>query len=110
MRARAPLSTIGLLVSLVVAFSLLTLPAAAQTEGRPKPKTKRVQAVGEWTYKRLLASHEAIAAGNYPEALAKLDELKGSSRLNAHEEALMWQSYGYVYGSSGRYREAADAF
>lgn len=100
------------LAALLFAAALLLDPGGARAqEGAPvKPKTKRVQAVSEWTFKRLNLAHDAIAAGQFDEAMAKLDDLKDSPRLNDHEQALVWQSYGYVYGMQEKYQEATDAF
>jgi tetratricopeptide (TPR) repeat protein len=97
-------------VALVVTVLLASASALAQSEKKAKPETKRVQAVSEWAYKRLNASHDAIADGNYAIALQKLDELAGKARLNQHEQALVWQTYGYVYGMQEKYKEATEAF
>lgn len=100
------------LTALLLAVMLLLAPdgALAQDGAPVKPRTKRVQAVSDWTFKRLNLVHEAIAAGEFGEAMAKLDELEGSPRLNDHEQALVWQSYGYVYGMQEKYQEATEAF
>ena len=100
------------LVPLLFAAAVLLAPSTSLAqEGAPvKPKTKRVQAVSDWTFKRLNLAHDAIAAGRYDEAMDKLDELKDSPRLNDHEQALVWQSYGYVYGMQEKYQEATEAF
>ncbi|MBM4242763.1 MAG: tetratricopeptide repeat protein [Deltaproteobacteria bacterium] len=106
-----PLQT-SLLAAVLLAGTLLLDPSGARgQEGAPvKPKTKRVQAVSDWTFKRLNLAHEAIAASQFDEAMAKLDDLKDSPRLNDHEQALVWQSYGYVYGMQEKYEEATAAF
>ena len=109
MRATTSLGS-RLAVALLVTGLLAPASALAQSTKKVKPETKRVQAVGERTFKLLNASHDAIANGNYAVALEKLDELKGSSRLNPHEQALVWQTYGYVYGMQEKYQEATEAF
>lgn len=104
-------SWLRVLTALFVTSVLLAAPdAGAAADKKVKPKTKRVQAVSEWAFKRLNAAHDAIAEQKYPEALAKLDELKSRPRLNDHEQALVWQSYGYIYGVQEKYQEAIEAF
>jgi tetratricopeptide (TPR) repeat protein len=98
---------------IAIAVILLTpalAPAQDRDRAKAKPATKRVQAVGERTFKRLSAAHEALAKSKHAEALRALDELKDSSRLNEHEQALMWQTYGYVHASQGKYKQASEAF
>jgi tetratricopeptide (TPR) repeat protein len=97
-------------VALVVAGMLLASTEGAAQDRAKKPETKRVQTVGEWAFKRLSAAHEALAEEKYGEALAALDEMKGASRLNDYEKALLWQTYGYIYASQGKYPQAIDAF
>ena len=108
---RAP-SGRTLLLAAMAAVALLTAPvvAMAQDHAKAKPETKRVQTVGEWAFKRLSAAHEALAKSKHADALQPLDEMKDSSRLNDNEKALMWQTYGYVYASQGKYKPATDAF
>ncbi len=98
------------LLTAVFSLVLVLVSAGQAAEEKAKPKTKKVQGVTEWAFKHLNASHEAIAAGNYGEALAELEEMKGSSRLNDHEEALIWQTYGFIYGSQEKYPQAMAAF
>ena len=96
----------------MAAVALLSAPAVvtAQEHAKAKPETKRVQTVGEWAFKRLSAAHEALGKSKHAEALQALDEMKDSSRLNDNEKALMWQTYGYVYASQGKYKPATEAF
>ena len=87
-------------------------PGEAMGQGRekPKPQTKKVKSVGKWAYKRLNEAHEALAAEKYGEAISTLNEMKGNSKLNEHEQALMWQTFGYVYSAQGKYKQSVDAF
>lgn len=66
--------------------------------------------VGPWAYRRLQRAQDALAAEQYEEALAALDEMKPNPKLNSHERALLWQTYGIIYSARDRYAEAADAF
>jgi tetratricopeptide (TPR) repeat protein len=103
---------LGRSIAVLVAVAALAAPPGAAAQGREKakPETKRVQTVGEWAFKRLNAAHEALAKSMHGDALQSLEELKGSSRLNDHEKALMWQTYGYVYASMEKYKQAVEAF
>ncbi len=98
------------LAALLLALAVLLQPVPGLGEGRPKPDVKRAQAVGEWAFKRLNVAFEALAKNDYPTAIAALEEMKGSSRINDHEKALMWQTYGYVYSSQEKYQAAIGAF
>ncbi|MDG2307776.1 MAG: tetratricopeptide repeat protein [Candidatus Binatia bacterium] len=83
---------------------------AADKRDKPKPQTKKVKAVGQWAYKRLNAAHEALAEEKYGEATEELNDMKGNSKLNEHEQALMWQTFGYVYSAQAKYKQSIDAF
>ncbi len=84
--------------------------AMAQGREKPKPQTKKVKAVGKWAYKRLNEAHEALAEEKYTPALEALGEMKANSKLNEHEQALMWQTFGYVYSAQGKYSQSITAF
>ncbi len=59
------------------------------------------------TYEALIASQEALEAGRLDDARASLDGLREKeSRLNGHEKALLYQSYGYLEAGEGRYEAA----
>jgi hypothetical protein len=107
---RAPTRRTSLWAALAAVALLLAPAVASAQEHAKKPETKRVQTVGEFAFKRLSAAHEALAKSKYADALQSLDELKDSSRLNDYEKALVWQTYGYVYASQGKYKPATEAF
>ena len=99
------------LVLLCTAFVVFgAVDAMGQGREKPKPQTKKVKSVGKWAYKRLNAAHEALAEENYREAIEELNDMKGNSKLNEHEQALMWQTFGYVYSAQGKYKQSVDAF
>jgi lipopolysaccharide biosynthesis regulator YciM len=79
-------------------------------ERKAKPKSRKVQALREFTFEKLSKAHELLAAEKYGDALAVLDEMQGRKRLNDHENALMWQTYAYVYSAQDRYSDAAASF
>jgi len=94
---------------LVVPVLLLSTDSVA-AKRREKPQTKKVQAVGEWAFKRLHHSQELLGEEKYAEAAKELDRMKDRRRLNDHERALMWQTYGYIYSSQEQYKKAAESF
>jgi tetratricopeptide (TPR) repeat protein len=99
--------------ALLAGTALLLSPAGdACAEGRekPKPRTRQVQALGEWAFRKLSAAQRQLADEEYAACLATLDDMKRREALGDHERALMWQTYAYVYAAQERYREAAGAF
>jgi tetratricopeptide (TPR) repeat protein len=105
------LAVVGALLVSVPGVRPATAAEEAQPRAKPKPVTRRVQGVRPWAYKRLERAHAALADGNYPACRAALDELqRNSERLNDHERALTWQTYGYVQASQEEYTEAAASF
>jgi len=105
------LRRMALAVCLLLVVPVLLLSADfAAAERREKPKTKKVQAVGEWAYKRLQEVQELLGEEKYPEATKELERMKERRRLNDHERALMWQMYGYVYSAQEQYNKAAASF
>ena len=99
----------AVVLSLLLASSAVLAPDAT-AERREKPKTKKVQAVGEWAHKRLQTTQEFLAEDKFAEALAELDRMKAKRRLNDHERALMWQFYGFIQSSQEDYKAAAESF
>lgn len=83
---------------------------AQRRERRKPPETKKVKAVREWAFKRLTQAQEALAAEDYATTLAKLEEMKRSSRLNEHEIALMHQTYAYYYSEKEDFKGALREF
>ncbi len=101
------------LAALLFCASVFCLDAGreAAAEGRPPPRTRRVEALGAWAARRLERASDALAAGHADECLETLDRMRlRSAELNAAERAVLWQTYGFAYGALGRYREAAAAF
>ena len=66
--------------------------------------------VGQWAFRRLSKSHEALQAGKYNEALGHMEQMKERKRLNDHERALMWQTIGFIYSGQEKFKRAAEAF
>jgi len=107
----------GRIPQLVITMALLVAlgPAGAAAADKPadksKPETKRVEAVGHWAFSRLNRAHEALSEERYEDATRELDDMKrGLERLNPHERAMMWQTYGYVQASQGEHEQAVASF
>ncbi len=66
--------------------------------------------VGRWAHQRLSKAHKAIGEKKYNEAQKYLDEMKVRKRLNDHERAMMWQTYGFVWSSKGKFKKAIECF
>jgi tetratricopeptide (TPR) repeat protein len=63
--------------------------------------------VNKFAYDGLIEAQEAIDAGRTAEAREILETLREKeSRLNDHEKALLYQSYGYLEAGEERYPEA----
>lgn len=65
--------------------------------------------VSERTYKQLSRVHELMQTQRYGEALAGLDRMKSRVRHKPYEQALVLQTYGYIYARQERYQQAVDA-
>lgn len=88
-----------------VAGLLSTSSLATDAIGRDRV----VEPVTPWAFKRIERAHADLRDENFDYVLATLDEMKKNSKLNAHERALMWQTYGYAYIGQQDYERAADA-
>jgi tetratricopeptide (TPR) repeat protein len=102
-----------LLVVLVVVCALPGLVRGAERTARekPMPRTREVQAVRERAFRHLNRAHKALADGDYAACRTALDKLqRDDEKLNDHERALMWQSYGYLHAAQEQYPAAVRAF
>ncbi len=94
----------------VFLFLVSYAPQSTAREKRPPPETKRVQSVSKAVYQKLTAAQEALTAGNYAEAEAKLSAILKSSKLNDHEKALTHQTLGFVHSGRENYKQAIASF
>jgi len=91
---------------LVCAVLMASLSAAAK-----EPEEKKVgYSVTKWVYKRLTEAHELLDKNKYREALSVMNSMKGRARLNPHEQALMWQTFGYIYANMEKTSKAIESF
>ncbi len=90
-------------------------PAAAQDEERRKPQTRKVETLDKKTFDRLteaqlkLAPEDPGVRPDYRGAARILDELLAGD-LNSYGQALVWQTYGYIYAEQEDYPAAIRAF
>ncbi len=116
MRVSASTSTARLLkYGLVVIAFALVAPSAAYSAGATKPppklKEKPAEPLGQWAYSRLTRAMEHLQEEDYEAAYSELADLRrAGSRLNAHEEAMMWQTYGFAQSSQGDADKAIESF
>jgi len=89
-RGRRPLIALVLLV-------VLAAPGAGRAQ----------HVVNKFAYDALIEAQEALDAGQTAEAREILETLREKeSRLNDHEKALLYQTYGYLEAGEERYSEA----
>lgn len=94
-----------LLAACLAATVLLTIGSPARAAD-----SKVEYVVGKWAYARLSEAHALIGKGKYSAALKKMNSMKHKLRLNPHEQALMWQTYGYIYASQEKFSKAIASF
>ncbi len=96
-----------------IAILLSTVCAIAQDELNDERKIEErrdsTQTMSELAYKRLSAIHELLGDDKLPAALDSLRKLE-KTRLNDYEEALVKQTYGFVYVRMDRERLAIKSF
>jgi len=101
--------------ALVLAVAALFLAAPALAAKEPKraaPKTKKVEAVSKKVYKLLTEANEALQAEKPDYALAaeKLNAVLANPKANSHEQALVQQTFGYLYSSQEKYGLSIKSF
>ncbi|MGH8496847.1 MAG: tetratricopeptide repeat protein [Gammaproteobacteria bacterium] len=91
---------------------LVGFAAQAQTPADEQPKIEREErpvTMDERTYKRLSAVHELMGNNKQGEALDKLRALS-ESRLDDYAQALVSQTFGFLYAQEENYPEAIKYF
>ena len=101
------------LALLLLASAVLPPLALAQEELRADRKIETRPDVNhsmtEQVYKRLAAIHEKMGEDQLDEALADLQRLS-TARLNDYEEALVYQTFGFVYSQKNEISKAIENF
>lgn len=91
--------------TIVVLLTLLSLPVQAQAENGGD------HLLSEPTYNSLTEINRQIEAADYNGALNNLRQLQQDIAADdAYEQAVVDQTYGYVYNGLGRHNQAAEAF
>ena len=75
-----------------------------------KDDTKATGAIDAATFEVLMEAQELTENGNYAAALAKLDSVKNSSKLNSYAKSQMWNFYAFIYASQDKYQQAIGAY
>jgi tetratricopeptide (TPR) repeat protein len=74
-------------------------------------KTRRVPALRSRVYEQLSRAQTAGDAGNVGEAIEILDEVKDKqSSMNAYEQSMMYNFYGFIYYNSDQLDKAIESF
>jgi len=72
-------------------------------------RKERPVLIGERTFRRLSAIHEQLGENEYADALKGLNAIN-TGNLNDYEQAMVNQTYGYVYAAQGKYDQAIPYF
>jgi tetratricopeptide (TPR) repeat protein len=104
------------LIKIFLAFGAAFLPALliyqeGTASAEEKEDKKGVEyVVGPWVYPRLEKVYALIAKKQYKPAVEILDSILNKRKLNAHERAMTWQSYAFIYSSQENFPKAIEAF
>lgn len=88
-------------------------PAVAQQTQEEKSnqrETRRVKSLSTKTYKIIGEVYEFIQAEQYAEALDRLSDIERREKLPTYDQAVIHQTYGYIYAGTDKYAEAARSF
>ncbi len=83
-------------------------PPGVQQAGTAERKERNVS-MSEAAYRRLSTVHDLMGEGELEEALQRLASMEKMA-LSDYEEALVFQTYGFVYAQQGNYKAAIGAF
>jgi len=67
-------------------------------------------AIDARTFDALTKAQELAEANRFNEAIAELDKLKGSDRLNSYAKSQLWNFYAFIYANQEKYNEAISAY
>jgi tetratricopeptide (TPR) repeat protein len=99
------------MIARVAKILILAMLLGSSSAGAKEPEEKKVgYSVTKWVYKRLTEAHELIEKNKYQKALKVMNSMKGRARLNPHEKALMWQTFGYIYANMEKVPKAIESF
>ena len=112
---------IYLFALLAFAFSYPSTYVEAQSTDKPKTQTKykKARALQSKTAKKMAKVYEALEvvddkgepAPDMETVIEILTELRNNqSELKSYDRSVMWNSWGYVYFSDGKYAQAMQAY
>lgn len=90
----------------LMAFALLG-GASAQEDDPDKGKNT---VMSERAFKRLTQAHDAMGENRFADAIAKLAQMESGMNLSGYEQALVLQTYGFIYAQQEKYAEAITYF
>lgn len=102
------IAALALLLPMIVSAPVFA-QAGIGEDREIEEREERQGAMSERTYRRLSVIHELMGNQKYAEALDKLRTLE-KSRLEPYEEALLFQTYGFVYASQDDYPRSIQYF
>ena len=105
------LTLFALLMLLIAATSARaqeTTANAVQQAGTAERKERNVS-MSEAAYRRLSSVHDLMGEEKFEQALERLQAMERMA-LSDYEEALLFQTYGFVYAQQGNYGPAITAF
>lgn len=74
------------------------------------PLISQASLLNERTYKRLERVHKLMDQKNYTEAFTKLKKLQDSVNNRSYEQALVLQTFGYLYSATNETEKAIQSF
>ena len=107
------------MVLLAFAFSYPTTLIEAQSSDKPKTQYKKARALQNTTAKKMAKVYEALEivnekgepAPDMETVVEILTELRNDQEnLKSYDRSVMWNSWGYVYFSDGKYKQAMQAY
>ncbi len=105
------LSLLALLTLLSAGTLARAQESAANTvqQAGTAERKERSVSMSEAAYRRLSSVHELMAEEKFDEALERLKTMEKMA-LSDYEEALLFQTYGFVHAQQGNYGSAITAF
>ncbi|MCP4602846.1 MAG: hypothetical protein GY847_20410 [Proteobacteria bacterium] len=111
MKSKRQFLKIVLFRGIIFNFILLTCLEASVFAADDKKEEKEDSfTLGEWAYSRLSKAYNFLSEKKYKEAIEVLDIIKNRKRVNDHERAIMWQTYGFIWSSKENFKKAISAF
>ena len=82
----------------------------AKEQKPSKPKTRRSEALGKDSFRRIEKARSLTEEKKYDEAFALLQGISDNDRFKPYEKAIALQTVGYVHATKGDHQSAIDSF